>query len=38
MTSVQRLENVGPALSFDLDEAGFRNPERLSHGHALEVD
>ena len=38
MTSATRLEGVDPALAERLDDAGFRNLERIAHGNALEVD
>jgi hypothetical protein len=38
MTSVTRLDGVGPALEDRLDDAGFRNLERIAHGNALEID
>ena len=38
MTSATQLEGVSPALAERLDDAGFRNLERIAHGNALEVD
>ena len=37
MTSVTRLDGVGPALEDRLDDAGFRNLEQIAHGNALEI-
>ena len=37
MTSATQLEDVDPALAERLDDAGFRNLERIAHGNALEV-